>query len=202
MVNQTKQRKMRRSTSKKTKSRTRKHVNSRVSRINKMRGGENEIELVLAEPYKKYNKYIFVCTKTTEAGKAIGFHLTYRYELMVDKFNFPLKYLNNNDKPTTEYKTDEYLSSDLNKDTIDNVYTFRDVYNFPNDNKPYKKGEDMIKDIYIKNYTDACRQFTFDENNCKIIVAQDIERAKTSRISNNTANNLETQTPSQKKQKR
>ena len=39
MVNQTKQRKMRRSTSKKTKSRTHKHANRRVSRSNKMRGG-------------------------------------------------------------------------------------------------------------------------------------------------------------------
>jgi len=39
MVKQTKQNKMLRSTIKKTKSRTRKHVNRRVSRSNKMRGG-------------------------------------------------------------------------------------------------------------------------------------------------------------------
>ena len=192
MVNQTKQRKMRRSTSKKTKSRTRKHANRRVSRSNKMRGGGgDEIELVLVVDDGATN-YNFVCTKTTEAGEAIGFHLTYRYELMVDNFNFPLNRLPTKGKINlTEYKTDEYLSSDLNKDTIDNVYTFRDVY-FPNN--------PIITDIYIKNYTDACRRFTFNGNNCKIIVAQDIERSKRSRISNNTTNNLNIQTL--KKQKR
>ena len=52
MVNQTKQRKLRRSTSKKMKSRTRKHANRRVSRSNKMRGG-GELGL---QPNQSFNR--------------------------------------------------------------------------------------------------------------------------------------------------
>ena len=56
MVNQTKQRKMRRSTSKKTKSRTHKHANRRVSRSNKMRGGAANAVVPGFQPNQSFNK--------------------------------------------------------------------------------------------------------------------------------------------------
>ena len=56
MVKQTKQRKMRRSTSKKTKSRTRKHANRRVSRSNKMRGAAANAVVPGFQPNQSFNK--------------------------------------------------------------------------------------------------------------------------------------------------
>ena len=158
MVNQTKQRNLRRSTSKKTKSRTRKHVNRRVSRSNKMRGGGEKIELVLKTRKTVHDPYVFICNDTTENGVNIGFTIGKEYTLITGEF--PLKGMAENTRSDNEYKT-------ADENIINNVYTFRDT------------NKTLITDIRIKNYKDYCRNFRLNTGGiCSITVAQELIQLK------------------------
>ena len=158
MVNQTKQRNLRRSTSKKTKSRTRKHANRRVSLSNKMRGGGEKIELELKTRNTVNDPYVFICNDTTENGVNIGFTIGKEYTLITGEF--PLKGMAENTRSDNEYKT-------ADENIINNVYTFRDT------------NKTLITDIRIKNYKDYCRNFRLNTDGiCSITVAQELIQLK------------------------
>ena len=177
MVNQTKQRKMRRSTSKKTKSRTHKHANRRVSRSNKMRGGGEVIQ------FQVMGDNEFKCIDTTPEGIKLGFIKDYYYNISVSSIPKTLEkiedisnqaYINFNENyamytlfnhidkfDLIKYSFKRYYpvhntGDNFNKiigvaQSIDNIYITKFSANFPNNIlKMYGTNEDYTFNVEQK----------------------------------------------------
>ena len=149
MVNQTKQRKMRRSTSKKTKSRTHKHANRRVSRSNKMRGGGEVIQ------FQVMGDNEFKCIDTTPEGIKLGFIKDYYYNIETSNIS---KTLEENNKEYSNFNEKYAMYTLFNHiDKFDLIkYSFKRYYPEHNEKTNINKNIGLAKsigDIYITEFS-------------------------------------------------